>query len=74
MSLNVTIYGVTYSKIYSLLAGLFVTLLVVVLVKALNVIHLAKSVMIWCIKIKQLPVPYRHLLVNGFGATPYMCI
>ena len=51
--------GVTYS----LLIGLFATLLVVALVKIVTIIRMIKSFMMWCIRIKQLrslPSPPRQ--------------
>ena len=48
---------------YSLLVGLFATLLVIVLVKMLTIIRVVKSLIMWCIRIKQLrslPSPPRQ--------------
>ena len=48
---------------YSLMVGIFATLLVVGLVKFLNIYRVIKSLITWCSRIKQLrslPSPPRH--------------
>ena len=60
---NLRIDVQSMSVTYSLLVGLFATLLVVILVKISTVIHIAKSLVMWCIKIKELrslPSPPRR--------------
>ena len=51
---GVKVPKIVMGVMYSLLVGLVATLLVVLLVKMLTIIRVVKSLIMWCIRIKQL--------------------